>query len=690
MDKTAGTPTQYGQVGRISQGRRGTAPIGHVTSVLVLSVLCIICYHHVLEFPFVLDDGRHIQDNPYVRITSLDLGALRDAAFKGLCPCRPVAMVTFALNYYFGGYDPTGYHIVNITMHLVTGVLVYFLALTLFKQLSDGRTREGVTSPDASVPQSLSPSIRQISFFAALLFIVHPLQTQSVTYIIQRMNSMAAMFCLSALLLYIYGRFAQTRWRRWSLFAACLLCWGLALGSKQIAATLPFIVFLYEWYFFQNLSATWIKRNIWYALVPIAVFGVVALVYLAPDPVEQITARYLYRDFTMWERVLSEFRVVVYYVSLFLYPHPSRLRVDYDMAPSHGLLDPVTTLFSLATILAMIGLACCLAKKERLASFSILWYFGNLVVESSVIPLALVFEHRMYLPSVLLSVMTVTVTYRLVTRPRLRLTILWAVVAVLALWTYERNQVWRNPITLWEDCVEKAPKGARAHYHLGRALIVDPEHFDEAVSHFREALRMDPNYPDAHVSLGIALMEENKLDDAISHFHVALRIRPIFPRAHHHLGRALARQGRLEEAVSHLAQALKMRSDFVEAYNDLGNALVRLGHRDDAAILYLEALRIEPDNVKAHCNLAVVLLGQERADEAISHFLTALEIKPDPQVHSNLGVALVRQGRLKEAVSHFSEALRLNPDAEEARHNLAFAQELLGKSKGPAGSPAKP
>ena len=687
MDHKAGTSTQSSTAGRIG----ATARSSDVISVFILSVFCIICYSNTLDFPFALDDVRHIQDNPFIQVTSLDLGELRHAAFEGLCPYRPLSKITFALNYYFGEYDPTGYHIVNIIIHLVNGILVYFLSLIIFRPLCDVPMGEVTKSPNPLIPQSLNPSMRQIALFAALLFTVHPLQTQSVTYIIQRMNSMAAMFYLFSLLLYIRGRFARTRWRRWTLFSTCILSWGMALGCKQIAATLPFVIFLYEWYFVQHLSATWIRRNIWYVLVPIAVFCIVALVYLAPDPLERIAEHYLYRDFTMWERVLSEFRVVVYYVSLFFYPHPSRLRVDYDFALSHSLIDPVTTLFSLGAIVGLIGLAVCLARKERLASFSLFWFFGNLVLESSIIPLALVFEHRMYLPSVFLSLMTITLTYRLVTRQWVRLTVLCVAVAMLSLWTYERNSVWRDPVTLWEDCVKKSPGGARPHYHLGAALMVHQEHFDEAVSHFREALRIHPDYPDAHVSLGLALMEKNKLDEAISHFHAALEIKPIYPRAHLFLGRALSRQGRLNEAVSHLAQALNMRPDFADAYNDLGNALVRLGHQDDAVNMYLEVLRREPDNVKAHCNLAIVFLGQKRLDEAIGHFLKALEIKPDEaQVHSNLGVALVRRGRLKEAVSHFSEALRLNPDDADARHNLDFALKQMEKSTELSESATKP
>ena len=161
----------------------------HLVGVFVISLLCIISYSNTLDSPFVFDDPRHINENAHIRLTNLDLTKLYDAGFKSPLSNRPVANVSFALNYYFGEYDPTGYHIVNIMVHLVSGILVYFLALIVFKQLSDIRLRQATQSVDSSIPQSLNPSITLMSLFTALIFIAHPLQTQSVTYIVWEATS---------------------------------------------------------------------------------------------------------------------------------------------------------------------------------------------------------------------------------------------------------------------------------------------------------------------------------------------------------------------------------------------------------------------------------------------------------------------------------------------------------------------
>jgi hypothetical protein len=172
----------------------------HLISILVISLLCVISYSNTLESPFVFDDFQHISRNPYIRLTHLDFGKLYDAGFKSPLSNRPVANVSFAFNYYFGKYDPTGYHIFNTMVHLINGILIYFLALIVLRQLSNIRLQQVDHCHDSSIVQSPNPSIRFISLFTALIFVLHPVQTQSVTYIVQRMNTVAAMFYLLSLL----------------------------------------------------------------------------------------------------------------------------------------------------------------------------------------------------------------------------------------------------------------------------------------------------------------------------------------------------------------------------------------------------------------------------------------------------------------------------------------------------------
>ena len=162
----------------------------------------------------------------------------------------------------------------------------------------------------------------------------------------------------------------------------CVVSGILALGSKEIAATLPVFIFIYEWYFFQKLSRSWIKRRGLQVLVIVGILAIVSVVYLQSDAGQKKLSLYDKKDFTLTQRVLTEFRVVIFYITLLLFPHPSRLNLDHDFSISHSLIDPLTTVLSMGAIGALIGLAIYLAKKDRLLSFSILWFLGNLVIES--------------------------------------------------------------------------------------------------------------------------------------------------------------------------------------------------------------------------------------------------------------------------------------------------------------------
>ncbi len=359
------------------------------------------------------------------------------------------------------------------------------------------------------------------------------------------------------------------------------------------------------------------------------------------NPLERILsfADYAHHEFTFVERVLTQFRVVVYYLSLLFYPHPSRLNLDYDFTLSHSLINPITTLLSLVAIGGLIALACCLAKNKRLISFCIIWFFGNLVIESSIIPLAIIFEHRTYLPSMLVCLITVILIYRYIKPELLRVAILCAVVLVFSVWTFERNSVWSDDVILWKDCVEKSPKKARPR-----------------------------------ANLAVALDGQGRTEEAIQQNFVALQIKPDFEEAHYNLGIVLEKQGRIDEAIEHFLEALRIRPGYVEVQNNLGVALEKQGRIDEAIRHFLEAVRIKPDFEEAQNNLGISLGKQGRIDEAIEHFLEAVRIRPDyAEAHNNLGIALFHKGNIEGAIDHFREALRIEPNYVVANHNLKRA-----------------
>ncbi|MDY6951424.1 MAG: tetratricopeptide repeat protein, partial [Thermodesulfobacteriota bacterium] len=718
-------------------------------------ILGFSLYSNSLDAPFVLDDEKRIKDNPHIRLTSLSFQGLKKAAMnEESSRSRPVGNVTFALNYYFHQSRFRGYHVVNTLIHVINTILIYALAtmtLTLLGYgLKNSLSKKQYAGAGSGHPigqhTSLNPSV--IAFFAALLWLVNPLHIQSVTYIVQRQNSMATLFYLLSLLLYGQGRLIQRAgpvgsaptkgekagrpskaqgaqpinmgkplpWVGFILFAGAALCWILALGCKQTAASLPVLVLLYEWYFFQDLRGDWLKGKLTYLLGIMILFLLVAMVFMGRNPWKMITSGYDIYPFTMGERIQTEWRVVVYYVSLLLFPHPSRLNLDYDYAISRSLVEPVSTVFSFLLIAGAICLALYLAKRDRFLSFSIFWFLGNLVIESSIIPLALIFEHRTYLPSIFLITVAVVVVFRYARFKWVAMTVLCLWTLVCAIWTYERNEVWRDELSLWKDCVEKSPGLARPHNNLGLALAKQGKN-EEAIDHYREALRIDPDSEKAHNNLGLALESQGKVeeairhyvealdirpdyfvahnnlgsalgsrgrfDEAIKHYQEALRIQPLYAKAHNNLGNALASLGKLEEALKHYAQAFRIKPDSADAHNNMGNALASLGKLEEALSHYHEALRIEPDFADAHFNLGNVWKRQGRPEEAIAHFKEALRIQPDyAKAHNNLGTLLARQGKLEEAIAHFTEALRIEPDFEEAKNNLGLATQLKDQGKG--------
>jgi tetratricopeptide (TPR) repeat protein len=481
---------------------RGQHRVFHWLAALSLLLLGLAAYSNSLSVPFIFDDIPCIQKNEAIHWTHFSWSGVQRAVRESPSSGRPVANLSFALNYYFGQLDVRGYHAVNVVIHLLGSLLVYLVALALLRHFAPHED------------QRLRPSAAHwIALATALIFISHPIQTQAVTYTVQRMTSLCTLFYLAAFALYIYGRVAKTSHRRCTLWVAGLACWVLALGSKQIAATLPLVVILYEWFFLQDMSPQWARRNAKYGLLMLLLLCLGAWIYLGNEPWDSLTQGYAKRDFTLGERLLTQFRVVVLYLSLLVYPHPSRFNLAHHIETSQSLLVPITTLISMASVFGLLGLAVYLARRQRLASFCILWFFINLVIESSVVPLEMVFEHRVYLPmlgpALLASWLLFTVLNQ---RPRWAIAIAIAVSLLFATGTYQRNHAWMDEVTLWADAVDKSPLRWRSQYNLGHYLEKQGR-YDEAVQHYREALRIQPNYAPALNNLAWVLA--TAADDAL-------------------------------------------------------------------------------------------------------------------------------------------------------------------------------
>jgi tetratricopeptide (TPR) repeat protein len=388
------------------------------------------------------------------------------------------------------------------------------------------------------------------------------------------------------------------------------------------------------------------------------------------------TTYYAGFPFTMYQRVLTEFRVVVYYISLFFFPHPDRLNFDYDFTISQSFTDPVTTLLSAGVLIGLVLFAIVVSNKERLLSFGILWFIGNLAIESSIIPLDLIFEHRTYLPSVFLSVIVVTLLWRFITTDRFKMGLYLLITVLLAFWTVERNHIWSSPIVFWQDCVKKSPHKDRTHANLGKALTAEGR-WDEAIAAYQKALQLNPYHQFALRNMGLAFYHQGKLDEAIDYYRRALQSDPDLADAHNDLGVALIDKKQLEEGIFHYREALRLQPNHPEAPANLRRAVEGLEKFNRQINITLDRLKTEPQNIAHLSRLGRLYFLKGNFKKAMEYYHQALSLDDRhlPALQGKAAVQLITKD-YDGAVETYKEMLRIRPEDNRIYYNIACAYSL--------------
>jgi tetratricopeptide (TPR) repeat protein len=336
------------------------------------------------------------------------------------------------------------------------------------------------------------------------------------------------------------------------------------------------------------------------------------------------------KGWTPYERMLTEGRVVVLYISLLLYPHPSRLNVDYDFPLSKGLFEPPTTIFSFLLIAALLGSAIYRARKNRFVSFAMIWFFANLFIECAVHDLDLVYEHRLYLPSMGPFMILAGSIYS-IRQPKLtKLCHGLCVFLILGLsyWTYERNRVWQDPVTLWEDNIKKSPNRARVHGNLGKAYL-DKGEYEKARFHFEKVIELDPALLGAYVNLAKIYIDHLK---------------------------------QYEKARAYLLEALNRNPDYPSPYLNLGVIHLHLRELPQAIKNFNKVLELDPENHLGHFNLAAAYFNLRDYEKAVSILKKGLGIWPrSSQLYGLLGVTFYHKDRRAESKKALIRALELDP-----------------------------
>lgn len=478
----------------------------HFVALLTIWLATILVYYPGLSGPFVFDDQYNIALNPAIAVVKLDAASLADAAVANESgPLkRPLPSLTFALNHYFaGGFDNTfAFKITNLLIHLINAGLIYWLSLLLLTRL----TR---TSADA-LPV-LTPWLPAL---IAAAWALHPLQLTSVLYVVQRMTSLAALFVLGGLIAYVYGRtrVAETRPYGYVLMTAGLVV-GLLLGiaSKENAVLLLLFIGVIEFVLFYGRDPKSFNRGIriWCAgalLLP----AIVGLGWLVLHP-DYVLGAYSTRSFSLIERLLTEPRVLWFYIALIVFPRGSAFGLYHDdILISTGLLSPWTTLPALLGWVLLVAVAVAYVRRWPVLSFATLWFIAGHSMESSVLALEIAHEHRNYLPSFAIifgAMYGVTLGMERLQRVRLALPLLFVYISVSAFVTYVRADTWAMTENIIETTARNHPSSARAQYMLAEVYAQKRRDPLKALRHYKNAADLEPSDIAALIKIAIAAAE---------------------------------------------------------------------------------------------------------------------------------------------------------------------------------------
>ncbi|MDI6738907.1 MAG: tetratricopeptide repeat protein [Candidatus Edwardsbacteria bacterium] len=576
----------------------------HTLALATVAVACLLCYCNTFHAPFYLDDNLSIVAN----------AALREPGNVGLIwrhsHVRFLGYLSFAFNYWFGGTNVLGYHVTNLAIHVLAALAVYWLALLVFLSPTLGTN-------------TLFMNRRRMALFSALLFVCHPVQTQAVTYIVQRFASLATLFYLLAVCSYLKWRYAQSggrsaqAWLGWA--AGALLFTAAALFTKEIAFTLPLSLIMAElllvrrdgridWRFPATLAAVT-------AAIGIAIAAWFGLPLRETDTISR--ASYIF----------TQFRVILTYLRLLVIPVNQNFDYDY---PIYHRLFQVPVLSGLGVILALTALALLLIKRHRPLSFGIFWFFIALSVESSVIPIRdVIFEHRLYLPMAGFALAVACGIDRLLLRASrpLKTAAIAILLGSLSLATFNRNLVWSNGLWLWSDTAAKSPNKSRPHDERGLALA-RLGLTDRALYEYRTAVRLDPRYSNAWYNLGVTHSRSGQVDSALAAYDRALWAEPRMVMALNNRGELLLRRGALDDAERDFRLALDLNPRQSLPYYNLGKIAYRRGAPLAADSFFCLALARDTLNYWARFGRGVAAQAMSKPDSAVHHFSSAIELVP--------------------------------------------------------------
>ena len=614
----------------LTSGPKLTFPF--ITLLLVL----ILIYANSLNGIWQFDDEPNIVHNASVHLRSLDRESIVKTfyGFEQEKIYRPVAYLSFGVNHYFGGMDHVGYHIVNLAIHYLAAV---FLFLFIYRTLTLPRLK-------SAYDRNAYP----VALLTAFLWAINPVQVTAVTYIVQRMASLAGLFYILSMYLYVLGRTSEIQGKKILFFSLSVLSAGLAMGTKENAVMIPVSIYLYDLILIQDINRKIFVKHLKYFILPAAILVLLWLVFSLN--ILSIADAYSGRPFTLLERLLTEPRVILFYISLLLYPTYSRLMLNHDFEISRSLLEPWTTLPAILTIAICIVWAVWVARKKPLPAYCILFFFLNHLIEGSFIPLELIYEHRNYIPSMLLFLPVAIFIMRALEYFSYKKILQFSIAAMVTFVLITQghtvtmyNFIFQAPYLLWSDNIAKAPNLSRPHVNLGN-ILMDQGLYEEAYASYQKAW---------------SLQRFDRLSQA--------------PSAIYNMGRYHFYKKDYPNALAHFETAVKMEPRYSNLWVSLAQAQIQLGNLRAAESAIRKALKRGPNNVRLNAMLSIILLKQEAYSDTIRCGWKTLTIDPEyTDVMRVLAEAYRRTGRIDRA-THLWETYAMD-DRSDIEGNLALIE----------------
>ena len=593
-----------------------------MAAAVLISLTAVAAYHNSLGGPFILDDKASIAENPSIRHL-WPIGPVLTSARFATVVGRPALNLSLAVNYAVGGTDVWGYHVLNLAVHILAGLVLL------------GVVRRTLLLP--SMPEGVRRAPTALAAAVALLWTVHPLQTASVTYIVQRAESMMGLFYL--LTLYGVVRAAgSSRPIGWHVaaVAACLL----GMGTKEVVASAPLVVFLYDRVFLTGSFREALRRR-WGLYVALAATWVLLAALMLTSGGRERSAGFGY-GMTAWEYARTQFGFIVRYLRLAFWPHP--LVFDYGTAIAQTAGETVPYAIIVAILLAATVVAL---RRRPWAGFLGAGFFLILAPTSSIVPLVTQVgaEHRMYLPLAAVVSLVVILAHegwgRAVpllarsdaARRRLAQVVpaaaLVAVAASLAYVTHLRNQDYRTVVSIWEDTLRKCPENARAHSNLATHFLLEC-HYGRAIEEASAAIRLRPDAALPYNTRGNAYQQLGRYAEAIADHTRAIALEPDHASGYINRANAYVQVGRYNLALADGGRAIELAPDSPDAYTNRGNAYLLAGRHDLAIGDYNRAIEIDPSSATAYKNRAIACYYLKQYARAWADLKTSLELGARP------------------------------------------------------------